>query len=171
MAKNIKSKDTATTDKPLIPRWAILVFLLVVITAVLLVVLVPWDSVALWITDTATMIWDTVGWGLAFIVIAVIALIVVIKTRHVISVFRHWHVCLSGIAIVFAIWGILALVEQGGTFGQTIIGTSTVSASLRIFGMLVAAVVLAFPVASFRLVFRFFAWLFALMKPKPSLIR
>jgi len=168
MAKKSKSKNTAASNKPLIPRWAVLVFLLVVVTAVLLVILVPWDAVSLWISTTASTIWDTLGWGLLFIVAAFVTFVVVVKTRNLISVFRHWHECLSVVAIVFAIWGILALVEQGGTFGQTIIGASTISAILRIFGILVAAIVLAFPVSSFRLIIRFFAWLASLMKRKSA---
>lgn len=110
-----------------------------------LVFLVPWVSVGDWITDISTGIWDLLGWGLVIIAIAVVTVAVIIATRRW-SLFVHrWNHVLGWIAVLFAAWGILGLLDIGGSFGSDLIGFSEPWAYVRIIGFFALSVLFIIP--------------------------
>ncbi|HUU65395.1 MAG TPA: hypothetical protein VMW37_04740, partial [Dehalococcoidales bacterium] len=104
---------------------------------------------------------NTFGWGLLFIAAAVITLIVQIKRRKFSSFFIRLNRWLGTAAFILAIWGILAIFELGGSFGQSIARHSApeIENVLRILGLVVLGVILVAPGACFRLVPKFISWL------------
>jgi hypothetical protein len=81
-----------------------------------------WSEVTNWVSDVASAVCDTVGWGILIIALALITVIVLVRIRKVLSIFRHAFKWLGAIAILFAAWGILAFFDLGGSFGLGIIG-------------------------------------------------
>lgn len=104
-----------------------------------------WEQIARW----ASGVFDIFGWGLLLIALAVIA-VVVFAFRSKLSVFlRHFkriNLWLSGLAILFAIWGILGFFGLGGAIGHAIIGDQGILlAVLRVIGLLLLATILLIP--------------------------
>ena len=68
---------------------------------------------------------DLFGWGLVFIAIAIVTLIVMTWRRKLGTLIFHWNRWLGSIALILAIWGILAFLPigriLGGSFGRDII--------------------------------------------------
>ncbi|MDD5287550.1 MAG: DNA translocase FtsK [Dehalococcoidales bacterium] len=104
-----------------------------------------WSEVTTWFTDVASNIWETVGWGLLLIALAIVTLIVLIRLKKVLSLFRHGMTWLGAIALVFAAWGILAFFDAGGTFGMGIIGDKNFAGAMIIFAFLLMSVLLIKP--------------------------
>jgi len=104
---------------------------------------------------------DMFGWGLLFITAAVITLIVQIKRRKFSSFFIRLNRWLGIIAFILAIWGILAIFEFGGSFGQSIARYSApvIENVLRLSGLVIIGVILIAPRACFRLIASFVWWL------------
>ena len=136
--------------------WAIRNFILLAIIVGLIVW--KWSSLV-----------DTFGWGLLFIAAAVITLIVQIKRRKFSSFFIRLNRWLGAAAFILAIWGILAIFELGGSFGQNIARYSApeIENVLRISGLFIIGVILIAPRACFRLVPKFISWLRSLFKRRP----
>jgi len=110
-----------------------------------LVFLVPWETVGSWITDTATSIWSFFGWGLVIIAGAVVSIAGIIWLRRWSLFIRHWNQFLGWTATLFAAWGILGLLDLGGSFGSDIIGFSEVGAYLRVIGLFALSVFFIVP--------------------------
>ncbi|MCK4274466.1 MAG: DNA translocase FtsK, partial [Dehalococcoidales bacterium] len=120
------------------------------------------------------------GWGLAFIVAAVVTLIVLIWRRRFGSLVFRWNLWLGSIAFILAVWGILAAVNYadrdllknglGGSFGREIIDFRNFNFiyGLRIIALMVIGTFLVAPRPSFRAVQRFFAWLAEQFKRQPA---
>jgi S-DNA-T family DNA segregation ATPase FtsK/SpoIIIE len=147
-------------------------------TAVIVVLLaVYWDN----IVDGFNSLVDLFGVGLAFIIIAIIILIVLIWKRKLSTLFYYWNRWLGGIAFVLAIWGILAFSPEsntfeyglGGKFGRGIIAydAPAVINALCVVGLIVAGVILTAPRDSWRVISGFFIWLYEQFNRQPAPVR
>ncbi len=124
-------------------HWDWLFYFVLLILTVLAIVIVPWGDVRDWYNDIVTSIWDTVGWGIVFPILALLTLIFLIWRKKVLSLFRNWMKWTGVIALVFAAWGILATFDLGGTFGKGIIGEN--KNVLTIFALLLVSVIFIAP--------------------------
>lgn len=145
---------------PLVRR----LILLVIIVAVLFW---QWDRLVSWLTDVAESTVELFGWGLVLVAIAVIIIMGVIWRRQL-SAWAHrwklyqWNKWLGVIAFILAVWGILALFDLGGSFGQNFVGFP------RILGLVILGVILVAPRICFRLAAKFILWLGKQLKRKPA---
>ncbi|MBA7619220.1 DNA translocase SpoIIIE [subsurface metagenome] len=113
---------------------------------------------------------NLLGWGLLFVVAAIVTLIVLIWRRRLATFVRHGNRWLSGIAFLLAVWGILAFLKLGGTFGLDIIAFPAPDfiGALRILGLVLVGVFLFNPGACLRLTARFFSWLVKQFERRPA---
>jgi hypothetical protein len=99
--------------------------------------------------DLFSAIESAIDWGIIFIALAILTLMVLTFRKKAGSIFRNWNRSLGVIAIVFAAWGILAFAspteQLGGTFGLGIIGARNVLGVLRILGLLAIGIILFLP--------------------------
>ncbi len=109
------------------------------------------------------------GWGLVFILAAIVVLIVQVKRRKLLSFIFHGNRWLGGVAVILAVWGILAFFGMGGDFGLGIISypAPDLVGALRILGLVIAGVVLIAPRACFRMVSKFISWLSGQLRRRP----
>ena len=147
-------------------------------TAIIVVLLaVFWES----IVDGINNLIDLFGVGLAFIVAAIVLLVVLIWKKKLSTLLFRWYRWLAGIAFVLAIWGILAFspvseafeFTLGGKFGREIVAfpASTGIGILRIAGLVIIGVILMVPRESLQVVSGFFTWLWELFQRKPAPLR
>lgn len=99
-----------------------------------------WREVTSWTRYLWNGALNLFGWGLVFIVIAILALFWVVSQRKVSSVFRKWNYWLAGVSFILAGWGILASLDLGGEAGQAYF-----TGALRIVALAVIGIVLAAP--------------------------
>ncbi|MFQ5997549.1 MAG: DNA translocase FtsK, partial [Dehalococcoidales bacterium] len=124
---------------------------------------------------TALVVWKwsnlvaLFGWGLIFIAAAIIMLIVQVKRRKLSSFILRGNRWLGSAALILAIWGILGFFELGGSFGRDIISypAPEIVGILRILGLAIVGILLAAPLAWFRLVAKFIFWLREQFKKPP----
>jgi len=143
--------------------------LLVVIVALLAVF---WSN----IVDAARSIAELFGWGLVFIVAAIIILIVRIWRRRLGTFLFHWNRWLGGIAFILAVWGILAFFRLdsgfwvGGSFGLRIIAFPAPEfvGVLRILALVIIGLFLVAPRGFINSIASFFAWLGRQFERKPA---
>ena len=129
--------------------------ILVVVIVVLLGVF--WDN----IEEATGNIIKLFGWGLVFIVAAIVTPIVMIWRRKPGLFFRHFNRWLGGCAFVLAAWGILGFLKLGGEFGRRIIffyTTPDAVGALVIVALVIIGAFLVAPRSCFRLLKKFFAW-------------
>jgi len=148
--------------------------IMVVIIVVLLYVF--WGK----LIDFGENLLELFGIGLAFIVAAVVTLIVLIWRRRFGSLVFRWNRWLGSIAFVLAVWGILAAVNYadrdllknglGGSFGREIIDFPNFNFiyALRIIALMVIGIFLVAPRSSFRAIGRFFVWVGEQFKRRPA---
>ena len=169
--KNVESKSfwRVLVSTPVRQLW---------MTAIIVVFLaVFWEN----IVDGFNTLTDLFGAGLAFIVAAIVLLIVLIWRKRISTLIFRWYRWLAGIAFVMAVWGILAFspisdtfeYTLGGKLGQEIIAfpASTATGILRIVGLVIIGVILMVPRESLQVVSGFFTWLWELFQRKPAPIR
>ena len=117
------------------------------------------------------------GWGLIFMALAIGALLWVFWRRKLSSLVYHWNHWLASIAFILATWGILAFFpgegvlrgySLGGDFGLGIRGYTYFSGILRIFGLVVAGIILVAPRASFRLTKKTVSWVGRQFERRPA---
>lgn len=144
--------------------------LLVIIVAVLF-----WQRGRLvsWVNDVTGSTVELFGWGLVLIAIAIISIMGMIWRRQLSAWARRWklyqwHKWLGAIAFTLAVWGILALLDLGGSFGMTIIGQQDFVGVLRILGLIILGIILVSPRACFRLVVNFISGLRKKLKRLPT---
>jgi S-DNA-T family DNA segregation ATPase FtsK/SpoIIIE len=94
------------------------------------------------------------GYGLVIIAIALGMLIWAAWRRQFSIVKNRWNWILGGISLAFAVWGILSFFSGegvlreatlGGTFGQGIIGDSSVAGGFRIAGLIILGIIFILP--------------------------
>lgn len=127
-----------------------------------------WTTVTNWVSSVWDGTLDLFGWGLLFLVMAFGFIIGVVWGRRVLSVIYHWNQWLGGVAFVFTVWGILAFLGLGGSFGNGIIGGADFAGGLRLFGLVLLGIILVAPGFCWRLVSRFFAWVGIQLRKRPE---
>ncbi len=128
-----------------VSRWDWLFYTVLGILVILALTIVPWVEVGDWFSNIWAGVWDVIGWGIIFIALALLTLIVLIAIRKVTSLFRHWMKWLGVISLIFAAWGILTFFDLGGSFGIGIIGDQNFPGAMRIFALLLASLLLMAP--------------------------
>jgi len=152
---------------PLVRR----LILLVIIVAVLFW---QWGRITSWFDDVTESTVELFGWGLVLIAIAVIVMMGLIWRRQL-SAWAHrwklhqWNKWLGASAFILAVWGILALFNLGGSFGQLIINYDQgLIGILCILGFVVVGVILVAPRACFHLAVNFISWLGRQLRRQPA---
>jgi S-DNA-T family DNA segregation ATPase FtsK/SpoIIIE len=151
---------------------------IIMIVAIIVLLAVFWHSIVAAYDSLVRLF----GWGLVFVIVALITLVVLIWRRRHGTLFYHWNRWLGGIAFVFAAWGIMGLIDEniGGRFGLSIVGSpppglaETVISILYIAGYIVLGIVLVAPRPSYRAVSAVYAWIAGRFKrpapaPRPGL--
>jgi len=135
--------------------------LLVIIVAVLFW---QWGNIGSWFAGVTESTVELFGWGLLLIVIAVLAILGIIWRRQLSSwahrwKLHHWNKWLGGVAFILAVWGILALFNLGGSFGQLIISYDQgLIGILCILGFVILGIVLVAPRVCLRCLARLTVW-------------
>ena len=139
---------------------------LILVVAIVVLLSVFWGKIEAAIGS----IIELFGWGLIFIVAAIITLIVMIWRRKLGSFFFRWNRWLGSIALILAVWGILAFARLGGDFGLRIISFPAPDfvGALRILALVIIGIFLVAPRGSFRSLVRFFAWLGKQFERRPA---
>ncbi|MGD1118777.1 MAG: DNA translocase FtsK [Dehalococcoidales bacterium] len=124
-----------------------------------------------------------IGWGLAIIVLVIVATVIMAFRRTLKSFITYWNVWLGVIAGLFAVWVLLGLIHYksenlpnglGGSFGFAIAGSpsesgiGTFTGILCILGFSLLGVVFILPRPSLSIVNKFFGWLWSLTGVKIS---
>jgi len=150
---------------------------LILVAVILAVIFWQWSTLTLWATEVGEKTLQQFGWGLFLIAIAIATLVVVLWQRKLSSLIHHWYRWLGGVALIFAIWGILAFcpgtgalrqVTLGGGFGLKIIGYPDVGGGLRILGLVIIGIILIAPRAYFHLIINSISWLGRQVKRQPA---
>jgi len=139
---------------------------LILIAVIVVLLYVFWGK----IVDAAESLVKLFGWGLVFIAVAFVTLVVRIWRRKLASFIFHWHRWLGSIAFILAVWGILAFFRLGGDFGLRIISFPSPDfiGALRILALVIIGIFLVAPRGCFRSLARFFAWLGEQFKRRPA---
>ncbi len=125
---------------------------------------------------------SALGWGVLFILAAVITLITLAWRSQLGSLIRHWNRWLGGIVFVLAVWGILGSFSAsgtlfpkgpGGSFGRNIVfyPNSNYIYALRIFALLVIGFVLVAPRPSFNAIKRLSLWIYGKIRRQPAAVK
>ena len=146
---------------------------LVAVAIIVVVLWFFWPRITSWFNDVASGAVGLFGWGLLLMAIALGILVGLIWQRKQFTLIRYGNRWLGGIAFILTVWGILAFLNLGGSFGSGLIGNQGATGVLRLVGLVVAGIILVAPQASFRAVRNFISWLSAQIKkrraPKPAL--
>jgi S-DNA-T family DNA segregation ATPase FtsK/SpoIIIE len=124
-----------------------------------------WSAISSWASDITDTTLGMFGWGLVLIVVAVIVVTAIIFRRRLLDFIRRWKLYqwnkwLGATALLLAVWGLLALLGMGGSFGLGIIADDQgVIGILRILGLFTLATILVAPGASFRAARESVLWL------------
>ncbi len=175
---NIKRKPKGVSEKPRIkPKrrsfWGGLfrfiasasVRRLILIVLFLALLFWQWERITAWATNVATSTIGLFGWGLVLIAIVVITIMGIIWRRQLSAFVRRWKLYqwnkwLGAAAFILAVWGILALFDQGGRIGLGIIAYDQGPIGiLRILGLVVLGIILVAPKACFRSLVKAISWL------------
>ena len=109
------------------------------------------------------------GWGLLFIAAACITIIVQVKRRKLSSFILRLNRWLGTAAFVLAAWGILAVLDLGGKFGDVLImEPAPVVDILIIIGLTIAGVVMVAPKACIQLAAKFLSRLGVQFQRRPT---
>ncbi len=128
-------------------------------------------------------VFEVIGWGIIFVIGAILTLIILIWSRKFTSLFKYWNRWLGGIAFMLAVWAILGIIRYesaaltpnglGGSFGKAIAGGASLDGMGTFVGILC---ILAFVIVGFlfiipRPTYQFFSSIYkgfaSLFKPLP----
>ncbi len=144
----------------------------VLLAAILGVLFWQWDTVSSWVKDISESTFGALGWGLILIALAIVIITGFIFRRQL-SEFANrwklyqWNKWLGATALFFGVWGVLALFELGGNFGQTLVGSNIYIGVLRVIGFFLLALVLIAPIFCWHCIVRFFRELVNLFRMPP----
>jgi S-DNA-T family DNA segregation ATPase FtsK/SpoIIIE len=145
---------------------------LVLLAAMLGVLFWQWDVISSWVEDVSESTFGMLGWGLILIALAIVIIIGILFRRQL-SEFAtrwklyQWNKWLGATALFFGVWGVLALFELGGSFGQTLVGSNIYIGVLRVIGFFLLAFMLIAPLFCWRCIVSFFRELVSLFKMPP----
>jgi S-DNA-T family DNA segregation ATPase FtsK/SpoIIIE len=109
------------------------------------------------------------GWGLLFIAVAIITVIVQVKRRKLSSFILRLNRWLGAAAFSLAVWGILAIFDLGGKFGAALImEPAPVVDILIVIGLVIVGVIMVAPRVCIRIVAKFFSWLGGQFQRRPE---
>jgi len=127
------------------------------------------------------------GWGVLFILAAIVILITLAWRRSLSSLAHHWNRWLGGLVFVFAVWGILGLIDingdlmpngPGGKFGYAMVGSPSPGDSLdtfwgflRVLGLIILGVVLVIPRPTLEGLKRLYFWVYDKIKGAPAPVK
>jgi S-DNA-T family DNA segregation ATPase FtsK/SpoIIIE len=139
---------------------------LILLALILAVLFWRWSALTSWASEVTESTLGLFGWG-GLILIAVAVIIVIgIVFRQRLSAFvqrwklYQWNKWLGATALLFAVWGILAILDMGGSFGLAIIGDDQgLIGILRVLGLATMGFIIVAPRASFRAVKKSVLWL------------
>jgi len=125
------------------------------------------------------VIWERLltlfGFGLIIIAIALGVAIWVVWRGRFRTLAKHWNSFVGGIILALAVWGMLSFFDRGGTFGQSMIGTSAIWGGLLIAGLVLLGIIFVAPHKAWNVVTKSFrgAWrlLAKLPRPRPRVVR
>ncbi len=103
------------------------------------------DAITGFFGDVSDYIWENFGWGILILLLVFFTLIFLVWRKHFTVLFRYWYRTLGTIALLLAIWGILAFNGIGGTTGDAIVPEHSTWSGFRIVLLLVLGIVLIFP--------------------------
>jgi S-DNA-T family DNA segregation ATPase FtsK/SpoIIIE len=150
------------------PIWQVL---LLIVAA--LVIYLQWENIDTWATNVVTSAIKLFGWGLIFIIVAALTLDVMLYKRNLSSFVRQWNRWLGSIALIFAIWGVLAFIPAkgvlgglslGGKFGKGIIAYTDYAGIIRVLVLIIAGVILIAPRACLRFATNSASWMVTQLK-------
>ncbi|MFC1964189.1 ribosome small subunit-dependent GTPase A, partial [Chloroflexota bacterium] len=103
---------------------------------------------------------DEFGWGLLFILAAILTFIFLIWRRKLMTLILRGNRWLGAAALVLAVWGILGFLDLGGNFGREVIRyhSPEIIGALRVAGLAVLGIILIFPKGTLRTVGKVFVW-------------
>ena len=162
-------------------RRGLVVFVLVTVAVIAAAAVVywKWTTISGWGRGVGNSVLTSVGFGgLILLLVALLAVVLgfwwsLVSDSHrqrVRTRLRFMRRGLGMISLLAVVWGILAFLNLGGSFGNVIIGSASVIGGLRLAGMTLLGVVLIAPQATARGavillsgIGSFFAW----FKPRP----
>ncbi len=168
MAKKKTHPGSRATRKPRGRSWWGWFFHFIALPPVWrLILLVLLLAVIYWQLPTLTSLF---GWGLLLIVVAVATLLGVLWQRKLFSLIRYWNRWLGGIALTLAVWGVLAYLGLGGSFGLDIIAYPLPNfiSIFRILGLVALGIIFIAPRACFRLVVHSISWFGKQFQRRPA---
>jgi S-DNA-T family DNA segregation ATPase FtsK/SpoIIIE len=163
--KRVKPNSGASPVKSffrfLFSKWMRRIIMLAVILALLFW---QWDNIYEWITVTVTDTIGTLGWGLILIVLAILIILCIIFHQPLGAFIKRyklhlWNKWLGGAAIFFGVWGILGLLDVGGSFGRSIVSYDTAAGIFRVLGLLLLGIILMAPRACLHGWIKFSMWI------------
>ena len=158
----------------------VMIFFLVVIVGGLIYWFLP--EITRWATNTWDSIIQTLGIGLALIVILLIIIISMCVQGKSSLLFKHWNILFGGCVFAIAFWGLVTFFSAslGGTTGESIISDSPIIGILRLCGLVLLGFLFVAARATINAIANIFIflgrgiksiWLFIIMpgrsKPKP----
>ncbi len=148
-------------------RWDWILWFVIALAVIALVVLMLWFGMWEPVSAVAVSIWDTLGWGIVIIAVAVLTLVGLGWWHRLSLLIRYWNQWLGGLVVLMGCWGILALFDLGGRFGLAIIGRSEAIGYLRILGIFVVSILLIAPEVGYHVFIRPVRWLVR-RSPRPK---
>jgi S-DNA-T family DNA segregation ATPase FtsK/SpoIIIE len=157
------------------PLW----ILLGVIVLVVLIIIFHTE-----INDFFLNVFKAIGWGIIFVIATILMLVILTWRRNLSSLYYYWNRWLGIFAFVFAVWGLLGLIQYtqaaltpnglGGSFGAGLVANPSPGATGIIIGILciLAYIIIGFffimPSQSWGVVKGFFNRLYSIVMVKPS---
>lgn len=154
--------------------WSPWVRRFLILVSVMAVLFWQWDNIAAWLDEITENTLGLFGWGLVLMVLAAIIVTGIIFRRQISDFIIRWKLYqwnkwMGAAAFFFAIWGVLALSNLGGSFGEMITGTDFAIGVLRVIGLFMLGIILVMPGLCWRAVKKVISWLVELVKmPPPS---
>ena len=136
------------------------------------------------INDFFLNVFKAIGWGIIFVIAAILMLVILTWRRNLSSLYYYWNRWIGIFVFVFAAWGILGLIQYtsadltpnglGGSFGAGLVANPSPGGSGIVIGILclLAYIIIGFffimPRQSWNAFTGFFKWIWSVVTVKPS---